>query len=43
VALPGYRILPPEAAGAEYGKGTKYLDYEQFMRDTELLFVRGLK
>ena len=44
VALPGYRILPPEAAGAEYGKGTtKYSDYEQFMRDTELLFVRGLK
>lgn len=43
VALPGYRILPPEAIRTENGKGVKYSDYEQFMRDTELLFMCGLK
>ncbi|MBO5813523.1 MAG: CapA family protein [Alistipes sp.] len=43
VSVPGYRILPPEVAAKMIGKGQQRADYEQFMYDTERLFVEGLK
>lgn len=43
VSLPGYRILPPEVASKEPMTTTQRAEYEQFMFDTEQLFVRGLR
>lgn len=43
VALPGYRILPPEVAAQESMNTAQRVLYEQFMYDTELLFVQGAK
>ena len=43
VALPGYRILPPEVAEKEIAGGWQRVEYEQFMCDTERLFVEGLR
>ena len=43
VALPGYRILPPEVAAKEPLSVDKRADYEQFMCDTESLFLAGVR
>jgi poly-gamma-glutamate synthesis protein (capsule biosynthesis protein) len=43
VALPGYRILPPELASNGIFNDQQKSAYEQFMYDTEQLFVRGLR
>ena len=43
VAMPGYRILPPEVAADEPLSAVQRADYELFMLDTEQLFVDGLK
>ena len=43
VALPGYKILPPEIAAEEIVPGCQRAEYEQFMCDTERLFVEGLR
>ena len=43
VSVPGYRVLPPEVAAKIIGKGQQRADYEQFMYDTERLFVEGVK
>lgn len=43
VSVPGYRVLPPEVAAKMIGKDQQRADYEQFMYDTERLFVEGLK
>ena len=43
VSVPGYRVLPPEVAAKMIGKDQQRADYEQFMCDTEHLFVEGLK
>ncbi len=42
VALPGYVILPPESAPSELKNEIQRGAYEQFMYDTERLFVDGL-
>lgn len=43
VAMPGYRILPPEVARLNVVGVAERAEYEQFMHDTEWLFVRGLR
>lgn len=43
VAMPGYRVLPPEVAAKEPLNELQQSAYEQFMCDTEQLFVRGLR
>lgn len=43
VWLPSYRILPPEEAAKAPLSAAQRADYEQFMRDTEQLFVVGLR
>ncbi len=43
VALPGYRILPPEVAVKEHLSTDKRANYEQFMYDTESLFLAGVR
>ena len=43
VALPGYRVLPPEVAAKEPMTTDKRANYEQFMRDAEHLFIMGLR
>lgn len=43
VALPDYRIVPPEVASEEVIGRVNALVYEQFMYDTESLFMRGLR
>ncbi len=43
VAMPGYRILPPERASEEKLCESQFAEYEQFMCDTERLFVKGLR
>ncbi len=43
VALPGYRILPPEVAVKEHLSADKRVAYEQFMYDTEKLFLAGVR
>ena len=42
VAMPGYRILPPEVASKELVHTGQNAEYEQFMFDAERLFVQGL-
>ena len=42
VSLPGYRILPPEVASKELFDAAQRAEYEQFMYDTERLFVGGV-
>ncbi len=42
VALPEYKIMPPEVAAMENMSDAQHAMYEQFMSDTERLFVAGL-